>query len=385
MPSHDHHKMMTGNQTLDIHNGSVPSVAFDDNGRLWATWIQGDYIYVNYSNDEGKTFSSPVTVNSKAEIISSNSESRPNIAVNSKGHILVSYIQKFEKRFTGFVRFSRSIDGGKSFSTPLTVNDNLDMIGHSFATMVLNEQDDIFISWLDSRDRVQAKKNGDPYTGSALYYAHSDNDGINFSDNLKLADGTCQCCRIAMAIDQKNLPVTIWRHIFEGGIRDHAILGFETKVRPKTITRATTDDWQLDACPHHGPALSIDQHNTYHMVWFTQGTARKGSFYAHSTNAGQSFSAPVKLGANGLAATHPVITSDHNNLVIAWKTFDGEHTLIQSMNSQDKGTSWNEPYLIAQTNGASDHPFLIQHHERTFLSWHSADEGYRLIEVNQSN
>ena len=108
--------------------------AFDTNGRLWSAWTNGDFLYVNYSDDKGKVFSHGVKVNAVAEKISARHEHRPKIKVSSNGNIYLSWTRKLKKRFTGDIRFSKSIDKGITFSEPITVNDNREMISHRYDT-----------------------------------------------------------------------------------------------------------------------------------------------------------------------------------------------------------------------------------------------------------
>jgi len=49
------------------------------------------------------------------------------------------------------------------------------------------------------------------------------------------------------------------------------------------------------------------------------------------------------------------------------------------MVSRDDGASWSEPRAIATTTDASDHPLLISDGHRTYLSWMTKADGYRLL------
>ncbi len=134
------------------------SSVFDAHGRLWSAWVNGQYLYVNYSDDKGLTFSQAVKVNVVAEKIAAGREHRPKIKVSDAGLVFLSWTKKLAKRFTGDIRFSRSVDGGKSFTVPVTVNDNREIISHRFDVLGVNKKGDIYISWLDKRDKQQAKK-----------------------------------------------------------------------------------------------------------------------------------------------------------------------------------------------------------------------------------
>ncbi|PCI51507.1 MAG: hypothetical protein COB51_01820 [Moraxellaceae bacterium] len=369
----------------NIHQATSVTASFDGQGRLWAVWIFGQALYVNYSDDLGKSYSEPVKVNQQAENISSNSEARPNIVVANNGNVYVSYAQNLEKRFSGNVRFSRSIDGGKRFSAPITVNDNREMIGHSFPVLAVNQQGDVYMVWLDSRDKVADQRintRAEGFIGSSVYYALSDDEGLSFQSNVKIQDHSCQCCRIAITLDPHDLPVILWRHVYGADNRDHGMVRFVSKSKLAAPMRVTDDGWRINACPHHGPSLSIDKLDNYHMVWFTQGESRKGSFYAHSTNQGASFSEPVKLGDGSLPAQHPHVLAIEKNVYVVWKSFDGNETTLYVMRSLDRGRSWGRPTVIAKTANASDHGFLLAKDQDAFVSWHTVDQGQRLLKLD---
>jgi len=361
-----------------IQKGAVPTTTFDADGRLWAVWAFGPHLYVNHSDDKGNTFSTPVKVNAEAEKISTNPEARPHIKVGSNGNVYVSYAIKLKKRFSGHVKFSRSTDGGKTFSTPFIVNDNRDMIGHSFPVLGINAKDQLYIAWLDSRDRVAAKKAGNNYNGSALYYAISDDHGVSFQPNAKITDTTCQCCRLDMAMDNE-LPVITWRHIYGDNIRDQAIISFTDKTTFGQAQRISEDQWQIDACPHHGSTLAIDDNGSYHTAWFTQGSARQGLFYASSNNQGQQFTAPLPFGDAEAQPKHPTLLTIDETLFLAWKEFDGEQSHIRLMQSNNNGAQWQAVQTITSSSGDTDHPFLIENTGNAYLSWHTSTEGLRLI------
>jgi len=387
---HSHHH---GDETIEVsgppqlQHSRVPSATFDKNGRLWLAWFYGSYLYVNHSDDLGKTFSAPVAVNPEPEKFHQNGEARPKIAVDGDGRIFVAYTQSLPRRYTGNIRFSRSLDGGKSFTPPVTVNDNLDIISHRFVSMVLDDQGKIHFVWLDGRDFAAAKKAGRPYDGSALYYATSNDHGETISANIKLADYTCQCCRIAMALNREQRPVMLWRHVFKNEStgdtsRDHAVMTLSENGQAGEMRRVSFQNWSADVCPHHGPTLAIDSKDRYHMAWFNQVQGKGGLYYAHSDDQGKTVS-PVFAFASKDQAQHPYLAVVDETVSLVWKSFDGKLTKIHLLRSNDRGDHWGKEAVIASTAGESDHPFLLQYDGRLFVSWYSSDEGYRLIEVKQ--
>jgi hypothetical protein len=362
-------------QTLAI------SVAFDANGRLWRASVKDHHVQVNYSEDSGKSFSSPVLVNPQAEAIGADGDSRPKIAIGKHGEVYVSWTMLLDKPYTGDVRFSRSLDGGKTFSAPITVNDNHDVIGHRFDAMTVGTDGKIYLVWLDKRDLATAKKKGDQYGGSALYYAVSKNSGTSFAANVKLADHSCDCCRIALAASPEGAPVAFWRHDFDNNIRDHVLAKLDGK---NEMRRVSHDEWKIEACPHHGPALSIALDNVYHLAWFDNAPKAHGLFYAQSRDEGQTFSAQLHFGDDAHQAGHPDVLSLGREVFLVWKEFDGEASSVRMIHSRDGGTSWSQLRSVAVTHDASDHPQLISHNGKVWLSWNSKQEGYHLIALEDA-
>ncbi len=357
------------------------SAAFDGKGVLWIAWVNNNHIYVQSSADKGLTFSTPVVVNTVGEKVEAKGEYRPKIKLDTKGNMYLSWTLKLEGRHSGHIRFSRSTDGGRHFSVPVTVNDNLDIISHRFDSMAVGKNGEIFIAWLDARDVEAAKKAGQKFEGSSLYYSWSNDGGQHFYPNKRIAAHTCQCCRLDTAIAPDNTPVITWRHVFEGGMRDHGLVKFNDWNTPGDTHRLAEDNWKIDACPHHGPALSIADSGIYHAVWFSGSPANQGLFYAYSTDSGRHFSTPVNFGKEG--ASHPHVLALGSRVNVVWQAFDGTHNVIRLIKSADDGKSWSKPEVIAQTALSGDQPFLVSDGQKLYLSWKTQQQDYQLKPIDE--
>lgn len=352
------------------------SAAFDGKGVLWITWASNDHVYVQSSSDRGINYTAPVTVNAKPEAIAAENESRPKIKLDAQGNIYLTWVRMLDKKRSTYIRFSRSTDGGRHFTEPVTVNDNLEIIRHRFDSLAVGKNGEIFIAWLDARDVEAEKKAGHDVKGLSLYYAWSGDGGKQFYPNKRIATPTCECCRLDTAIAPDNTPVVTWRHIFEGGIRDHALVKFVDWNTPGDTHRLSRDDWKIDACPHHGPGLSIADSGVYHAVWFSNSATHQGLFYAHSSDSGRHFSTPVNFGNEG--ASHPHVLALARQVRVVWQEFDGTHNIIKLMRSADDGRSWSKPEVIAQTSQSGDQPFLVSDGRKIYLSWKIQQQDYQL-------
>ncbi len=357
----------------DLHCAKFVTTRFDQAGRLWITWFFNNHIYVQHSDDLTKNFSDPVIVNIEPENIDDSGEDRVKIAFGKEGEIYLAWTMKPPKKYSGHIRFSRSVDGGKSFSKPITVDDD-EFQAHRFAAMETNKNGEIFLAWLDKRDLFRAKAKEIEYAGSAIYYSRSIDKGQSFSANKKIADHSCECCRVSMDIDKNELPVVLWRHVYSGSMRDHAFTRFTDEETPGEVIRVSRDEWAVDGCPHHGPDIKSDQKGAQHVVWFTNSEKRRGLSYAKMEEGENEFTSPVSFG-DPQAAGHPFLLTNENNLYLVWMAFKDDQMQVYLKKSTDSGDSWGEESVLAETDTSTDHPFLLENGCDIFLSWHTRKNG----------
>ena len=300
-----------------------------------------------------------------------------------EGELYVSYTIKAKKKYTGDVFFSRSLDDGKSFDQPRSINDHDGPTSLRFENLAVRKDGHLYLTWLDKRDLFAAKAAKIPYSGSAIYYSTSSDKGATWSENRMLAEHTCECCRIAIDMDGRDLPVIIWRHVFEGSIRDHGTITFADLNKANPMARLSNDEWELDGCPHHGPALSFDAHEVAHVTWFTSGEKRQGPFYARSTDGGKTFNNIQPIGPNDEQAEHPFVVTHGGIVYVTWKAFDDDKSVYRIMKSKDAGLTWSEPQTVMQTMEESDHPFLIVDDANVYASWWTSAEGWRVALVTE--
>ena len=89
-----------------------------------------------HSQDLGRSFDQVVAVNQEAERIDSGPDARPKIVIDPGGRIIVAYAVFQDDRYNGRVMFSRSVDGGASFSRPRPITD--DATSQRFETLALD-------------------------------------------------------------------------------------------------------------------------------------------------------------------------------------------------------------------------------------------------------
>jgi len=373
-----------------VHCGRVPTAVFGPGGVLHVVFSQNGHVYLTKSKDKGVTFNAPVAVNRVPELIYDDGENRPKIVLGDNNKLFVSWTHKTPGRYSGDVRFARSLNGGKTFDMPTTVNSDKALIGHRFDAMTIDGQGRIYLVWIDKRDQQQAKENKQKFVGASLYYAVSQDSGNSFLPNQPLVEHSCECCRIAVDNDRDGDVVALWRHVFPGNIRDHAIAYIAPEPSGKKRAakneglplRASNDEWELEGCPHHGPDLSIDAQNTAHMAWFTQGKKHKGLMYGQFNFSNEKTQSIEVIDA-AAGASRPQVHAIGERVYLMWKRFNGDEMELRIRASHDRGETWADSHVIATTMNGSDHPDWLESESRLFATWQTQSEGFKLILVKE--
>ncbi len=364
-----------------VHCGRTPTLTFHD-GRTFVVFSQHGHVYLSESADLGKTFTTPTAVNRVPESIYDDGENRPKIAFGGNGELFVSWTRRIEGRYAGDVRFARSTNRGLTFDAPVTLNSDRAPISHRFESMIVDGEGRLYLLWIDKRDMARARQSKTDYAGAAVYYIVSEDGGRSFQPDRKLADHSCECCRIAVARDPEDGVVALWRHVYPVNMRDHAIarlLPGQASIQGMPA-RATDDGWQIDGCPHHGPDLAVDTDHQAHMAWFSKGEKNRGLSYGRYDLKTEQRSAVVSFDGSP-SASRPQVQVDGKSVYLMWKRFDGEQMLLLLKRSRDGGHSWSAVEAIATTPNDSDHPDWLDAGERLYAVWHTQSEGLRLIEV----
>lgn len=357
------------------------AAAFGPDGRLWRIIPSQKYVSVDYSTDYGKSFGQAIRLNPTDMPIHLWDENPPAISVDREGRVYVLYFADDQQSSTSF--FSHS-DNGTLFSTPIKISSEANTWYHYQTEMLVDAKNRIHFIWHDTRDRAEYKKQGGG--DLSIYHASAKTKTIEapFSDQ-RIAKNICSCCRTAMAEDVDGNLVILARFVYPGNIRDHGLFKLSPDGKAGEPWRVTFDDWEIEGCPTHGPALSISTDGRYHMTWFTQGEKRSGLFYAWSDDQGKTFSNPIQVGDQDKLPGRADVLALGKRVALAWKVFDGNKTRVEAMYSSDGGLHWSKAESIAETATQSAHPALITDGKQIFLSWNSTDIGYRLIPIEPLN
>jgi hypothetical protein len=352
--------------------------AFSPAGELWIVSLnEQSRLTIQTSNDDGKSWNKLRILDTGTDQIAAAGEARPKLAFGPAGLVIIAYTKPLAKPYTGEIRMLRSSDGGVNFSQPFTVHQDRQVITHRFESIAFDGKGNLHTVWIDKRDGEAYKNNPahakSIYRGAAIYRNVSTDGGVSFGPDLKLAEHSCECCRIGLAPTPEGNIVAMWRHVFAPNIRDHAFAPLTGTTAIDNPQRATFDGWKLDACPHHGPSITPAVSGGYHAVWFGDQAGlvqvRYGKLDQNGAPAGKPIALPDER------AEHADIMSADKKVAIIWRSFDGTGTELKAWLSDDDGQTFKLKQL-SRTTEENDYPLLVRKDSQIFAVWRSLGKMY---------
>jgi hypothetical protein len=231
----------------------VPDVAVDAQGVLHMVYGLDHHAYYVRSADNGGTFTSRVKLNSTGMVETKMGERGPKLAVGSDGNIHVVWMDEWAPGVKTFVRYSRSLDGGKSFEALQTLSD---MPGVDGVTVTADGKGNVLAFW-----HVMVDPKPDVKSATWLHTTRSANNGAVFGPTEKLnitnlSGLACSMCMMRARAGADGCVYLAFRSA-EGSIRDFYVLKGRPTENRFTALRVNEDNWNIDYCPMCGPELTF--------------------------------------------------------------------------------------------------------------------------------
>lgn len=315
--------------TLDI-DSAEPSIAVDATGNLYVAYVEhaadkSADIYIRKYDGEFGPIGEKVRINPTSGQVRAWQGDQPTIQIAPDGTIYVGWnlLVKNETRAGNDLMLSVSSDGGKTFATPVKVNDDSVPASHGMHGLAING-DTVYVAWLDERYLIkQSKSAGASHhkgvePDAELYFAVSNNGGKTFSANKKIGSQICPCCKVQTALDASGKLYISWRQVLDGNLRHIAVAS--TADGGKTFTERTIvsdDKWEMNACPVSGAPMLVGDDGRLNIAWFTAGEAGEpGLYFAESTDGAKSFTPRRLLTPGTVLGTSVMLTDPQKKLKV---------------------------------------------------------------------
>jgi hypothetical protein len=349
---------------------SPPAMQFDRAGVLHLAWFQKTVetrALRAVRVTDGKTVSDPVQVNG-ADAEPDALHQAPGLTTGANGDVYATW--STPKRVPGSffatnLRLARSGDGGLTFEPPIVVNDDDNLINHSFEHVQAGSNGDVYLAWLDNRSKDKS--------GAGAIFACSRDGGKSAGANLTIDGMACPCCRPSVALAPDGIVWVAWRKTFEGNVRD--------VVLAKSTDRGVTfsdpilvrrDGWVFSACPHRGPSLAFDRQGRLYVGWYTEGTDEQPRLlFATSDDQGKTFSEPISLHTATTSLPDQLRMAVHPDgaVVAVWEEVTGVRKRAVMRVSLDRGRSFGPVQALSAGAKAETPTVAIHDSGAVAMSW----------------
>jgi hypothetical protein len=265
-----------------------------DGTRIFLAFGGGAAIYSSVSEDDGESFSKPVTV-TVAQGLMLGRHRGPRVGFQN-GNVVITAITDKRNLFA-----YTSSDFGKSWAKPVRINDVEGSAIEGLHAMA-SGNGMMFATWLDMRLK-----------GMRLYGSISRDGGLTWEKNVLVYESPdghiCECCHPTAMIGPGGTMYVMFRNWFAGArdmylavSRDHG-----NSFQAEKLGRGT---WILNACPMDGGGLTMSSNNTVFAVWRRENKIFSGKPGADESELGTGKDASIAAGLN-------------NRLVAAWTSPGG--------------------------------------------------------------
>lgn len=312
----------------------TPQVAVDPNGTIYMAWeddtAANSNILFSRSTDGGATFSTPINLSNASEY-----SYNPRIAVGSAGDVNV--VWEYETSDNTDIMFSHSTDAGATFATPLNLSN--DPADSENAQIAVDTAGNVFVVW--ENDSVNL----------GVLFSHSTDAGATFSTPTVLSTNTSGSYSPQIAIGPNGNLGVVW----EDDAQLTADISFSYSSNhgvsfsaPRSLSNHTGNS--------ASPVIAIDLSGNIDVVWENDTTGSFDIFFSRSVDKGATFSVPSDISNSGAAQASQIGLDAKGNINVVWQ--ENTPSDIYFARSSDGGASFSSAVNISNDPGFSDNPFL---------------------------
>jgi hypothetical protein len=299
-----------------------PQLAVGADGRVVLSWLEkiaepSKYAF-KFAVREADRWSAPRTIVERDSFVV-NWADVPSVFPQRTGGLVAHWLQKDGQGSYAYdVRLSVSDRDAAQWSADRTPYADTSQTEHGFATFFDWPGEGTGVVWLDGREMTGGGGHDGHAAGAmTLRAARVTPDGTVTAD-AKIDGRVCECCPTTAVATARGALVA-YRDRSDTEVRDIAVLRLEDG-QWHGPTYVHTDNWQINACPVNGPALTAAGDRVA-LAWFTAEGDTPRAMVAFSRDGGKTFGKPVRVDeAQTLGRVDAVMLED-GRAVVSWLEF----------------------------------------------------------------
>ncbi len=344
-----------------------PSLITAPDGRVLLSWLEpapDSAFAMRVASFDGARWSAPSTVRTARDFIV-NWADFPSLEWFGPNTVAAHWLQRLSSaRYAYGVQIAVSKDGGVTWGAAMTPHTDVSPTEHGFVALWA-EKGSLGAAWLDGRQFDKSKPN--PTNEMSVASTVISPTGVRGAETI-LDARACDCCQVA-AVMTSDGPIVAYRDRSAGEIRDIAVVRRVKGVwtEPKLVN---ADGWHIAACPVNGPQLSANGRNVA-LAWFTAARDTAKVNVAFSTDAGATFSAPIRVDLGAPAGRVDVNLDKDGSAIVTWiERTGGDVAAVQARRVRAAG-ALGSPITVASSSAAraSGFPRTTVSGERIYFAW----------------
>jgi len=216
---------------------------------------------------------------------------------------------------------------------------------HGFVSIIANNKKGFFITWLDGRNTIEKKIDGD-HKPMTIRFAEITDKGDVIKES-ELDASTCDCCQTSIAITDDG-PIVVYRDRGEKEVRDiYSVKNINgTWEEPNEVH---DDGWIINGCPVNGPKVAVNSKDLA-VAWFTVSNGNPLVNVSFSKNNGNSFGAPLKVNDHVALGRVDVSFLNDEEVIVSYMEVDDIGTYLRIKKVSFDGKI-SEPITISKIDG----------------------------------
>ena len=356
-----------------------PNLAVGADGRVHLTWIEpaadsASAVRVATYGDSG--WMPPRTITQSRTLLV-NWADFPVLAAMPGNRLMAYWPERMgPERGAYAVRLSQSMDGGATWSAPVSPHRDDTATEHGFVSF-FTDGDSLGAVWLDGR-RFAAGLDGRPFaaadgeagegTDETMLLATTISPAGVASQETFLDTRACDCCQTSAATTARG-PVVVYRDRSPAEIRDIAMVRrVDGRWTGPAIVHA--DGWRIEGCPVNGPAVAALGDSVV-VAWFTAAGDTARVNVAFSSDAGATFGEAVRVDAGAPVGRVAVVLEDDGSALVSWLEQSGARRAELLVRRVGTGGRLSVPQVIAEVGAAraSGFPRMVRAGGDAWLAW----------------
>jgi hypothetical protein len=271
-----------------------PVVATDAAGNVDVAWVNADGVYFTRSTDGGTTFSTPTKIPSDLSL-TLNADDDIQIGLDANGNIDLLWRQVLTATSTAPSNFfSRSSDGGAAFSTPVNLSTTT-----APARLSVQPAGLIVVTWFDQ--------------STSNLIAETSANGVTFSGPVTVWTASGTPMDLSAGVGPQGQIYAFWTQMISAA---NCSILFSQSADAMNFTAAKSISVNSGSCNQTATSL-VDTAGNLAVAWDADGTSL---FFSRSADAGANFSSPVSVPTSAQPNTQHLAVGPDGTIYIVWET-----------------------------------------------------------------